>query len=691
MDSPLCKGRPGGKERVSRPSQIMPETAIPQPAAASPAAGHKPWVDWALWTLRCVVILLPMVQLARLLADYTVNIPFLDDWSFVSMDEKRLTGSGWTLHDFMAGHLEHRIAFLRVVAMTCHYFWPTDYTKQTWVSYGFLCLTYLNIGLLMRRTLGEPFRRWWWLLALAGGSLCSPVQYQVFLWLILHQVTCLLFFLTAGILVWLTRWPLWLRLLLGILCAVCPTLSFATGLLVWVVLTPVILWSAPLRDARQRLWAVGGWLLAFALTVFLYFHDLKNEADPEFALGQDKTETLGAALQHFAQDPLHSLAFMARVLGGHLARGISLNLMEDALWAGLLLSALYLGALAVVARRFKDVALRERLMPWLALGAYAAAATFMVSVGRVWVTKTGLNALSARYVVHATPMMISIPVLVYLLWRWWWKERRVARPLVDWTVQAAFLVFAVSQYLGWNYGERLMENLSASRRHCATCVMFYKTGCPVEGDIDPNVSLAQRADNLHMLKPAMLTDLRLDHFLTASAPLADKFAKLTTFHLEKTEDGFTGHVEGFAQLHKHDRVADGIFLTWYDPQDKHFEIFHVTNVTSMPAYLREQYVKDLEYTDFPGTNLLDSLSHFEATFKIGDNLKPGESKVRLPREKGVLKVAAWAYDQTGGDVALIPGVWEVDPVKGTVKRLENDRAAVDFDDYVKRTGRKRRE
>jgi len=65
---------------------------------------------------------------------------------------------------------------------------------------------------------------------------------------------------------------------------------------------------------------VGAWLAAFAITVGLYFHDLKNEADPEFALGQDKTETLGAALQHFAQDPLHSLAFMARVLGGHCPR-----------------------------------------------------------------------------------------------------------------------------------------------------------------------------------------------------------------------------------------------------------------------------------------------------------------------------------------------------------------------------------
>jgi len=45
-----------------------------------------------------------------------------------------------------------------------------------------------------------------------------------------------------------------------------------------------------------------------------------------------------------------------------------------------------------------------------------------------------------------------------------------------------------------------------------------------------------------------------------------------------------------------------------DAQDKHWGNLprHPTSLP-LPAYLRDQYVKDLEYTDFPGTNLLDSL------------------------------------------------------------------------------------
>jgi len=105
-----------------------------------------------------------------------------------------------------------------MVAIT---FGPTDYTKQTWVSYGFLCLTYLNVGASCAAPWRSHFGRWWWLLALAGISAFSPVQYQVFLWLNPDQVTCLLFFLTAGILVWMTRWPLWLAVLSrGRLCRV---------------------------------------------------------------------------------------------------------------------------------------------------------------------------------------------------------------------------------------------------------------------------------------------------------------------------------------------------------------------------------------------------------------------------------------------------------------------------------------
>lgn len=656
----------------------MPDSPT-QPLSESVA---NPGWRRALWILRWLVILLPLVQLGRLLADYTVNVPFLDDWSFVSMDEKRLQGQ-LTLHDYFAAHLEHRIAFLRAVVMACHHFWPTDYTKQTWVSYGFLCLTYLNVGLLMRRTLREPFRGWWWLLALAGVSIFSPVQYQVFLWLILHQVTCILFFLTSGMLLWMTRWPLSLRFALGALCALCPTLTFASGLLVWVVLAPVILWCAPVRDVRQRVSVVVAWLAVFAVTVLLYFHDLKNEADPNFALGQDKSDTMEGALRAFFSDPVRAFEYVPRVLGGHLARGISVNLMSDAFWIGLLLVALILTALGILLRNFRNEELRARMVPWLMLGAYSVGATTFVAMGRVWVTKSGINALSGRYVVHAAPLMLAVPALTFILWREWRQRRPAWQPALDRLVLAGGVALAVAQIIGWNYGERLMENLSASRRHIATSILFYKTGCPVEGDIDPNPELAKKADDLHMLKPPMLANLRLDNFLTNSTPLQSRFAQWRFLRLEKTPEGFNGLVDGVALLRKRGRVADGVFLTWFDPSDKHWEIFHVTNVTAFPFYLREAYAKDLEYTDYPGSSVQDALTHFEATFKLADLAKT------LPKElNGVAKVAAWAYDQTGGDIALIPGAFEVDVVKGTVKPLGETKEAVDFDDYVARTGRK---
>ena len=323
------------------------------------------------------------------------------------------------------------------------------------------------------------------------------------------------------------------------------------------------------------------------------------------------------------------------------------------------------------------------MVPWLMLGAYSVGTTTFVAMGRVWVTKSGINALSGRYVVHAAPLMLAVPALVFILWREWRLRRPAWKPALDRLVLAGGVALAVAQIIGWNYGERLMENLSASRRHIATSILFYKTGCPVEGDIDPNPELAKKADDLHMLKPPMLANLRLDNFLTNSTPLQSRFAQWRFLRLEKTPEGFNGLVDGVALLRKRGRVADGVFLTWFDPSDKHWEIFHVTNVTAFPFYLREAYAKDLEYTDYPGSSVQDALTHFEATFKLADLAKT------LPKElNGVAKVAAWAYDQTGGDIALIPGAFEVDVVKGTVKPLGETKEAVDFDDYVARTGRK---
>src|SRR5207244_10798414 len=66
----------------------------------------------------------------------------------------------------------------------------------------------------------------------------------------------------------------------------------------------------------------------FGVTMALYFHGLKNEVDPEFSLGQANEATMSRDMTSFVASPMNSLEFAARVLGGAMARGTNLPLID---------------------------------------------------------------------------------------------------------------------------------------------------------------------------------------------------------------------------------------------------------------------------------------------------------------------------------------------------------------------------
>src|SRR5687768_7426679 len=98
------------------------------------------WLPVAKSLGRWLLILLPAILLNRMIQEYKVNIPFLDDWMFVDMDVKAAAGQ-LTWQDFFTVQMEHRMAFVRGVIMLFHQWWPGDYTRQMWFSWVLLCLT----------------------------------------------------------------------------------------------------------------------------------------------------------------------------------------------------------------------------------------------------------------------------------------------------------------------------------------------------------------------------------------------------------------------------------------------------------------------------------------------------------------------------------------------------------------------
>ena len=627
---------------------------------------------WTSWAVRVLLLLAAPLGCAWLIGDNAINAPFLDDFMTVGLMKKVADGT-WTLHDFFAAQMEHRIAWTRLVMLVFHKLWPGHYfLAQIWYNWVLFCLTLFNVGLLLRRTTGEAAAKWWWLLVLASLCLFSPVQFNIILWPFMHQVVTLAFLLTAAVLVWTSNWAVWLRFVLGLLYVVLAMLSFTSGILLWMVLAPVIWWSAPMPNPKARKLVTVLWGFACAVSLGLYFHDLKNEVDPAFSMGQGQGGTLKRDISEFMEDPLKGVNYTLRILGNPLVRGQSMDLMDSSVLMGALMLVLYLGCLIWWLKRFKDREFVRAMTPWLAIGAYSIGAAFAVTVGRIWIGFTGAYALSTRYVIHAVPLTVALPVLI-------WMACRDAVPRSAWLRTHSQRLFTAGatlmiglQISSWAYGVHMMEAWSSSRMRGATSTLFYKVKTTVEHDYPDGPGLAVPADDLHLLHPPMLKTRMLSNFSIQPSPLNATFAACTAMRTEPEKDGMEVVLDGHAILKKHWRPADGVFISFLNGEGQ-WEIIHVTHVTGLPLYLRKMIMRDLEFMHEPPEGVYQSLSHFNARFKLSE----------LPA--GRWKLAAWAYDYETNHVAVIPGFFEIDTSSGLVMALGEDPDSIGLSDYVKTT------
>jgi len=656
-----------------------------------------PWLPWLL-------VALPAIVLAQLLSDHAVNAPFLDDFMNVPLFQKQKAAqflkahsfsapylqpflnrplyeqvrnqAGLNWHDFFAAQMEHRIAFSRLVFLLFHQWWPTNYLRQMWFSWLLLCLTMVNLVLLLRLSMASLWRKAWPVAALAALSLFSPVQYQVVLWAFMHQVVCLLFFFTSAMIIWQMRWPVWLRFILALLCVLCATFSFSSAILFWLLLLPVIWWCAPQMSRPAKGITTVIWLAIFAVVMGGYFHGLKNEVEPEFSIGQGNKATMGRNFQEVLEDPWRSLGYAMRIQGGFIARGAQDDLLKISLNFGIGLMTLYALCALYALCRFRDAELRRRLMPWLLLGLYGIGTMFAIALGRVWLTRTGVTALSGRYTIHAMTLCMVLPVLVWMVGRDVMERHPRTRPVLRDVLLVVGVVFLTVQINSWHYGSRFMEMWESARLRAAANTLFYNTGCPIDYDYAGVPRLAQMANDLGILKPSMLKNRRLDNFRTHPRPLNESFACWDSLAIVHTKDGPKAEAVGCAIFKQYARVPDAILLTWFDPRDRHWEIFRVTHATAMPLYLEGMFSYDIEFAYPPAKGVRENLSEFNSQFSLEE----------LP--EGVHKVAAWAYDHNTRTVSLIPGYYEVDREKAVVTELGKNADVVGLREYASRKPRK---
>jgi hypothetical protein len=603
--------------------------------------------------LKIALVTLPALALAWLIRCHQVNIPFLDDWMFADQMEKARNGK-LTIHEFWKAQMEHRITFVRAIVWLRDQVWPGDIRPQYWISWLFLAGTGVNIALLMRRTFGA-FREWWLPMFLCSLILFTPLLFQVVLWGMMFQVACLAFFLTTAMLAVLSEnRPAWLRFGVALISAVCASLSFATGLQIWLLLVPLILWSAPFASQRQRWNFLLVWLGVFALFVALYFHNLKNEVDPAFSYGAGEEHTMRGHVGGFLSEPWKGVQFILAFLGGHLARGTSASTLDLARLLGGVSLAAYLGFAIVWARRFKDTALRDRWLSWLILGGYSIGAAVLTAMGRAWSTADGDSAIQARYIIHSIPLTIALIALGRLAGGEWEARRPQCAGRVFTGSAIAGTVLLMLFLNGWIHGAQIMRTWESSRLRGAASTLFFNV-LEVEGNITPNRPRAAQMNALGLLKPPMLKDLRLENFAISGSKLGRSTGCLQ--RLITSDNKLLAH--GFAFLPGRGRVADAILFAYRDERES-WTIFHVTQVRQMPIYLDAALDRDLRFTHVPdySKRLAESLATFTGTFDSG-KLPPGRREIR-----------AFALDYKKQTVLPMDGRFIVDPATREVKELD---------------------
>ena len=627
---------------------------------ASLAARSRKLIPW-------ILILLPVATLIMLVSSYAVNIPFLDDWMFTPMYEKaRGMHGGFNLHDFFIVQMEHRLAWPRIIIVMLDKLCPGNFVAQCWFTVFLLCVTLINIGLLLRQT-GKPFSSWWPVLAFASALIFSPVQYMIILWPMMFQVATPVAGLSLGLVAVGSKLPNWAKFLIAGFGAMAATLSIASGLLVWLLMIPAIIWARGIITNRARMIFLATWIVTFGATVALYFHNLKNETDPQFAYkaGKDEvTATKGAS--SLLKNPGRGIEFTLEFIGGNLCRGTSGNMRVVARVVGGISLAALLAACCYWLKR-RESSDRINLTPWIALGLYAPGTGMLVALGRAWATTNGDNSLQSRYVIHAVPLTVSLIALGWLIFREASPERRERFGKLR---VIAATTLTVILCINWIHGRFMMETWSSSRLRAAANTQFFKLSNPENpflfnptSELASNQQYAERLDDLGLITPRMLTQPRLDQFDSHKRGTSSNTSNLDNIRVLKDNNSKRTLLlaTGEAALPGRERVADAIIFARRNPEidNDPWVIFHVGQVTQMPIGLSYTMGRDLRFLFLPMQEMSSGLSMFSLEIPL----------TALAKDEKTYVVTAYAFDFKRQRMIPMEGLFRVNTSVPSVTKI----------------------
>ena len=566
--------------------------------------------------------LLPAGLILLLIAAYSLDFPFEDEWSLAPFFVK-YARSTLTIKDLFAQQVEYRQFFPNLIIVTLGWLTRWNVRYEMLVSVLLACLTSFNIYRLGEATVGREDTRYLLAYVAANMMIFSPMQYENWL-----QGQQLIYFIpvaciTTCLRVAYSSLSIWPQFALCMCLSTISSFSAANGLLCWVVVLPTLAWVDIRSDFARLKWPVVVWTIAFALSSALYFYGF--QMPPGHTPG-------GVAVK-----APYAILYFLSFIGSPLTADHRF-LVVPAAAVGLTLLVLYLWLGFRFVKALPDFVLARRMLCWLSLGAFSVLTAIIVTFGRL---NKGLGfSLSSRYKTFSLYLVVSLIYLLAIVWEERWRlqfqGKCVNRRWLGAAVASAFALYLLAAAIAF--------------RH----VVMYRTSLL---QAKASVHLLNVVDYSYLQKRIEARCLNLDNMrdtvtlLDAMGFLRPSLAKSNLVTDARVSSGYP--------------AADGIFerLTRQD------EAYVAAGQAFLPHSGEPADAVLLAGENLAGEATVFALAEVSNTGDILNKLKRGGAAAALSWQssfpvkalpEGTINLTAWAFDANTGQAYKLAGTHTVE-------------------------------
>ena len=572
--------------------------------------------------------ILPPTLVGLLILKYGVDFIDWDHWEVAGFFEKAAHGS-LSPADLFVQQAEYRQFFPNLIFISLGLLTHWNIKYEMLVSLLLACLIAFNVYRLSQITV-RGSRSGLLILALVSNLLIfSPAQFEN--WLLGEQIIYFIpvVCLTTCLRVAHSRTKPLTKLILCMLLATISTFSSANGIVCWLVVPPVLIFTY--ETQVKKLYYCIAWAIGLALNFAGYLYGYHQ---PSYS------PSLFAALHH----PLRGLLFFLTLLGAPLAT--SQRLMPAATMIGAALAALFTASWVYLFKFANNLELRRRAMVWLMLGSYSILTVIVVTIARFGMGMR--QALFSRYTTFSIYLLIALCYLVPLILEDLTRAGRFAQNKlsIGRLIRFALAALLLLNLLNSAAALRQAVWLKMRRLQAKACLLFIDSvpdECLTNSKELPDVNMVRERVNaindLGFLRPGLIKSNRIADIANAGIGDANSYGR---FELAKTGDSVL-FATGWASLPGGGQPADIVLLSYEKDQ--------AAPVIFASAEMR------FEQPSFSASLLKAQSSDWRWQKSFPLNRVPAAPPVSL---------SAWAFDATTGKAYKINGSYVIENESGDV-------------------------